>query len=81
MDKPVIIITGASSGIGAATALRLAREGARLILAARRADRLKAVGAEAERLGAEVHIVPMNVLSLDDTWSNQRWSAGRGLTS
>ena len=37
-DK-VIIVTGASSGLGAATALRLAAEGAKVVVAARRRDR------------------------------------------
>lgn len=50
--EQVVFITGASSGIGAAVALEFAREGAKLALAARRADRLASVQAEIEALGA-----------------------------
>jgi NADP-dependent 3-hydroxy acid dehydrogenase YdfG len=52
MDKQVMIITGASSGIGAETARRMARDGLRLTLAARRAERLQGV-AKVEQLGGE----------------------------
>jgi NADP-dependent 3-hydroxy acid dehydrogenase YdfG len=44
-DK-VVVITGASSGLGEAAARRLAREGARLVLGARRLDRLQALAEE-----------------------------------
>lgn len=49
-DK-VIIITGASSGIGEATARRLARQGAKVVLGARRAEQLKKIAADIEQAG------------------------------
>ncbi len=66
MNKPVIIITGASSGIGAATARRLARENVCLTLAARRADRLQGVASDVEKLGSEALIVPTDVTNRAD---------------
>jgi short-subunit dehydrogenase len=47
----VVAITGASAGIGRATALRLARDGAAIVACARRAERLAQVGAEIEAVG------------------------------
>ncbi|MFZ1043697.1 MAG: SDR family oxidoreductase [Anaerolineales bacterium] len=66
MNKPVIIITGASSGIGAATARRLARENVCLTLAARRADRLQGVASDVEKLGSEALILPTDVTKRAD---------------
>ena len=47
----VAVVTGASSGIGAATARALAAAGARVVLGARRGDRLAAIGDEIKRAG------------------------------
>ncbi len=66
MNKPVIIITGASSGIGAATARSLARENVCLTLAARRADRLQGVASDVEKLGSEALIVRTDVTNRAD---------------
>ena len=52
-QRRVIAITGASAGIGRATALRLARDGAAVAMCARRSDRLDAVAAEVTAAGGE----------------------------
>jgi NADP-dependent 3-hydroxy acid dehydrogenase YdfG len=58
----IVFITGASAGIGAATALAFAAEGARLLLAARRAGKLAEVAARALELGATaVHSIDLDV--------------------
>jgi len=63
--QPVAIITGASSGIGAATARKLAQAGYRLTLAARRRERLEQLQAELTKDGAEVLSVPTDVTQRD----------------
>lgn len=57
----VAIVTGASAGIGKALALQLARQGARVSIAARRAERLEQVAADGRALGTEVLVVPTDV--------------------
>lgn len=57
-----MLITGASSGIGAATALAFAKRGARLELGARRVERLEAVGERCRKAGAnEVNVRRLDV--------------------
>jgi short-subunit dehydrogenase len=58
---PVVVITGASSGIGRATATLLARGGAKLVLAARRKEALETVAEECRALGGEALVVPTDV--------------------
>ena len=50
----VVVITGASSGLGEATARHLAARGAKLVLAARRTDKLQSLATELSAAGAEV---------------------------
>ncbi|WP_181035054.1 SDR family oxidoreductase [Arthrobacter sp. B0490] len=65
-EATTVVITGASSGIGRATARRFAEEGARLVLAGRDADTLEAVAAECRDRGAMVIAVPTDVSSEAD---------------
>lgn len=62
-DK-VIVITGASGGIGRELALRLAAQGAKLSLAARDAERLEVVRVECEQRGGQAIAVPTDVAEL-----------------
>ena len=61
LSDQVIIITGASSGIGEATARMLAAEGATVVLAARRTDRLDSLKQEIEEAGGRALVVETDV--------------------
>lgn len=64
----VVIVTGASSGIGEATAREFAREGAKVVLAARRVDKLESLAKEIDAMGtgAQAHVVQADLAKLDD---------------
>lgn len=64
-DK-VVAITGASSGIGAAAARRLADRGAAVVLGARRTDRLETLAAQIRTAGGRAHAVPVDVTRAED---------------
>lgn len=65
-NKPVVLITGASSGIGEGLAIEFASRGADLILAARRTERLKALSEKIARDGQRVLFFPCDVTKDDD---------------
>ena len=66
MNTPVVLITGALTGIGRATALAFAREGARLVVSGRRADAGKALVEELRGRGVEAEFVAADVRKEDD---------------
>ncbi len=57
----VVIVTGASAGIGKSLALLLASQGAKVAIAARRLERLEEVAAECRQRGGEVLVVPTDI--------------------
>jgi short-subunit dehydrogenase len=62
----VVLITGASSGIGRATAVRAAAAGATTLLVARTLETLEEVAAEIAGAGGEAHVYPCDLTDLDD---------------
>ena len=67
----VVIVTGASSGIGEATAREFGREGAKVVLAARRVDKLQTLAQEVNGMGngAETLVVKADLSKLEDIQS------------
>ena len=62
----IVMITGASSGIGQAAAEKAAAAGAKVLLVARSVDKLEAIKAELEEQGGEAHIHPCDLSDVDD---------------
>src|SRR5258708_23673734 len=69
MSKPVILITGALTGIGRGTALAFAKNGARLVVSGRRPTEGKALEVELQRLGAEAVFIQADVRRDDQVGS------------
>ncbi|MBX9579517.1 MAG: SDR family NAD(P)-dependent oxidoreductase [Gemmataceae bacterium] len=61
INEQVVVLTGASSGIGRATAVELGRRGAKVVMAARSAEELNAAAEEVRAAGGETLVVPTDV--------------------
>ena len=61
LDGAVVVVTGASSGIGRATGLAFAERGARVVEAARRADALEDLARECKAVGGQALAAPTDV--------------------
>ena len=62
LDSRIALVTGASSGIGEATAIALAEAGAKVAIAARRKDRLDELAKKLAKLGADPLVLPADLL-------------------
>ena len=66
LNNKVVLITGASSGIGEGTARQLAANGARVVLGARRTERLQTIAEDIEKAGGAVRFRALDVADRDD---------------
>lgn len=69
IKEKVVVITGASSGIGASTAMLLASKGAKLVLGARREDKLQRIVNKIKENGGEAIYKTTDVVNPDDNKS------------
>lgn len=80
LEGQLALVTGASKGIGAATAIALAREGAHVIITARNSDGLEKIEEQVHANGGSATIAPMDLTDGDSIGRlaaaiNERWSA------
>src|SRR3990172_6716108 len=81
LNNQWVLITGASSGFGAAAARAFGAEGAGLLLGARRVERLEQVAAAARSAGAtEVHFHALDVSKTDSVETFVQWAEARILS-
>lgn len=66
MKNKIVIITGASSGIGEALAEKFAKEGANVVIAARSADKLATLAQQLQKFGNQILAVPTDVTKKED---------------
>jgi NAD(P)-dependent dehydrogenase (short-subunit alcohol dehydrogenase family) len=66
MSSPVVLITGALTGIGRATAFAFAREGARIVISGRRDEAGKTLATELRALGVEAEFIRADVRHEDE---------------
>jgi NAD(P)-dependent dehydrogenase (short-subunit alcohol dehydrogenase family) len=66
MNTQVVLITGALTGIGRATALAFAREGAQIVVSGRDQEKGDALAAELRKLGATADFIPADVRRDDE---------------
>src|SRR5258705_10328851 len=69
MNKPVVLITGALTGIGRAAAIAFAKKGAKVVVAGRRDEAGKALGKELRSFGSEAEFINADVRKEDQVRS------------
>lgn len=77
MDHPVVLITGALTGIGRATALAFAREGARIVVSGRREEAGRQFAAELRALGSEAEFMRADVRAEAEVRALVEYTIGR----